>query len=58
MRSMINVDLELISGPDIHLFFERGMRDGVSCFLRDIAKTVISIWYLMTQNKDQNIFYF
>ena len=43
MRSMIKVDLELFSGFDMHLFFEKGMGDGVSCFLRDIAKTVISI---------------
>ena len=30
MLNMTQVELELISDPDMYIFFEKGMRDGVS----------------------------
>ena len=40
----------------MYLFFENGMRGGVSYISEDIAKPPISISNLMTQHKNQNIY--
>ena len=45
MLNMTKVKLELISDLDMYIFFEKGMRGGVSK-----VKLTISIWNLMTQN--------
>ena len=41
--NMTKVDLEFISDTDMYLFFEKGMRGGVSYISEDIAKPTISI---------------
>ena len=42
MLNMTKVKLEFISDPDMYIFFEKGMRGGVS---------YISNWYSKTNNK-------
>ena len=46
------VELELFLDRDMYIFFEKGMTDGISYIL-----AIISIWNLITQNKNQNILY-
>ena len=41
--NMTKVDLEFTSDADMYLFFEKGMRGGVSYISEDIAKPTISI---------------
>ena len=41
MRSMSKVELDLIS--DVDMFFEKGMREGVSYILKDTAKQIAKI---------------
>ena len=38
MLNMTKVELELISDPDMHIFFEKGMRDGVSYISNKYSK--------------------
>ena len=52
MFKLKNIELELIPDSDIYMFFEKGTKGGVSCVSN---RPAISIWNLMTQNKDQNI---
>ena len=40
---MAKVELEFILDPDTQLFFEKGIRGGVSYILRDMEKPTISI---------------
>ena len=41
---MTKIELELISYPDIYIFFEKGTRGGISfIFLIDTAKPTINI---------------
>ena len=39
MLKMTNVELELISDVDMSLFFEKGMREGVSHISKRYSKT-------------------
>ena len=57
MLNMTKVELKLIPDPDMYIFFEKVTRGGVIIFLINIVKQTISIWNLMTQNKNQNIIY-
>ena len=43
MLNMTKVELELIKDADIYLFFEKGMKGGVSYFLKDTVKPTRSI---------------
>ena len=38
-----NINLELISDPDMYLFFEEGIRGGISVITKSIAKLIINI---------------
>ena len=40
---MTKIKLELISDPDMYLFFEKGMADDFLIFLIDVVKRTISI---------------
>ena len=44
MFNMIKVELALITDPDKYVFFEKGMRGGVSFISIDVGKPTISIW--------------
>ena len=58
MFGMTKLQLELISDPDMYIFFQKGMRGGVSFrLLIGSVKPASSIWNLMTQNQNQNIIY-
>ena len=52
---MGKVELELITDPDIAYSLKKVWEVEFFIFLIDIVKPTISIWNLMTQNKDQNI---
>ena len=52
MLNMTKVELKLIPGPDMYIFFEKRTRGGVSCISNRYCKK-----YLMTQKKNQNILY-
>ena len=43
MLNMTEVKLELISDADVYLFFEKGIRGGVSCISKRYNKQTISI---------------
>ena len=43
MLNMTEVKLELISDADVYLFFEKGIRGGVSCISKWYNKQTISI---------------
>ena len=55
--NMTKIKLELISDPDMDIFFENNMRGGASHIFNRYDKATLSIWNLMTQNKNQNILY-
>ena len=58
MLNMINVELELISDADINLFAEKDLTGKFSYIsLRDVVRPTVSIWNVMTQNKNQNRLY-
>ena len=57
MLKITKIELELIPDPDMYIFFQKGKRGGIPIFLIDTAKPTISIWNLMTRNKNQNILY-
>ena len=57
MLNMMKAKLELVTNPDMHLFFEKGIRGGVSYVSKSIVNSTISIWNVMIQNKNQNILY-
>ena len=38
MVNMTKVELEPISDPDVYIFFEKGMRDGVPCISNRYSK--------------------
>ena len=44
MFNMTKVKLELITDPDMYIFFKKGMRGGVSYISNDIVKPATSIW--------------
>ena len=51
MLSMTNVELELISDGDMYLFFEKGMRGGLSDIFKRYSKA--NIRYLKSYNPKQ-----
>ena len=55
--NITKAQLELISDPNKYIFFEKGMKGKFFVFLIDMVKPTISIWSLITQNKNQNIIY-
>ena len=55
MPYMTKINFELLLDPDMYIFFEKGVRGGVSYIPIDTVKPGISIWNLMTHNKTQNI---
>ena len=56
MLNMAKIKLELISDRDIYIFFDKGIEVEFLIFLIDIVKPTISVWNLMTQSKNQNIY--
>ena len=54
---MTKVKFELISDSDMYLFFEKGMRGGVSYISKRHSKANNNYLKLMTQSKNQNILY-
>ena len=50
MVNMTKIELELISDADIHLSLEKTTEKEFLKFLRDVAKSIPSIWNLMTQS--------
>ena len=58
MLNMTKMELELISDPDMYIFFEKGMRGGVFLFVIDIVRPKISIWNLMTQTRIKTYYVF
>ena len=38
MLNMTKIKLQLISDPDIYIFFEKGMRGGISCISNRVSK--------------------
>ena len=57
MLEIAKIQLELIADPDIYIFFEKGARGGISYIFNRYSKPKINIWNLMTQNKNQNVWY-
>ena len=57
MLNLTKVELELILDVVMYLFFELVWEAELITFPKDIAKSVINIWNLMPQNKNQNILY-
>ena len=57
MLEIAKIQLELIADPDIYIFFEKGTRGGISYIFNRYSKPKINIWNLMTQNKNQNVWY-
>ena len=57
MLNMTKVEIVLIPGPDIYIFFEKGTRGGASYNSIDVVKGTISISNLIIQNKNQNMLY-
>ena len=57
MLEIAKIRLELIADPDIYIFFEKGTRGGISYIFNRYSKPKINIWNLMTQNKNQNVWY-
>ena len=49
MLNMPKVELELTSGANMYIFFEKGMRGGFFAFLRGIVTPTISISNFITQ---------
>ena len=54
---MTKIKFELISDLDMYIFFEKGMRGGVSYIYNRYSKANNKYLNLMTQNKNQNILY-
>ena len=54
---MTKVELENISVADMYLFFEKGMRGGVSDISNRYSKANINIKNLVTQNKNKRILF-
>ena len=46
------INLELIIDPKMYIFFEEGIRGGISYIAIDGVKTAINTWNLLTQNKN------
>ena len=57
MLDMTKIKFELISDLDMYIFFEKGMRGGVSYIYNRHSKANNKYLNLMTQNKNQNILY-
>ena len=49
MLKMIKVELEKISDPDKYMFFEQGMRGGISYINKDIVTQIMNIVKIMTK---------
>ena len=47
MLKMIEIELELISDIDMHLFIEKEWGEVFLTFLKDIVKQIINTWNLM-----------
>ena len=57
MLKTTKIKFELITGPDMYIFFEKVQEVEFLIFLIDIAKPAINIWNLMTKKETQNILY-
>ena len=57
MLKMTKIKLELITDPDMHIFFEKVLELEFLIFLIVLAKPTINIWNFMMQNKKQNILF-
>ena len=57
MLEIAKIQRELIADPDIYIFFEKGTSGGISYIFNRYSKPKINIWNLMTQNKNQNVWY-
>ena len=57
MLNMEKVELELITDPDMYIFFEKGMRGGASDNSTRYNEVNNNYLNLMTQNTNQNILY-
>ena len=55
MFKMTKIVLELIPEPDMYIFFEKGLRGGISYISNGYNKTINK--YLMIQKKNRNILY-
>ena len=49
MLKMTKVELEKISDPDKYMFFEQGMRGGISYINKDIVTQIMNIVKIMTK---------
>ena len=58
MLNMTKIKLELISDPDMYLFFEKGMRGRVSYIANRYSKTNNNYLKSYDQSKNRNIIYF
>ena len=57
MLNMTKVELKLISDPDVFIFFEKGMRGGVSYISNRYSKAGNMYLKSYDPNKNQNILY-
>ena len=57
MLNIKKVELELITDPDIFIFFKKVWEVDFLIFLVAITKPTINIYNLMIQNKNQSILY-
>ena len=55
MLNMTEINLELISDPDMHIFFEKGIRGGISYISNRSSQA--NDRYFKTQNKNQKVLY-
>ena len=53
--NMTKVELELISDGNMYVLFDKGMRGGVSYISKRQKKPTISIWNVITWNKNQKM---
>ena len=55
MLNMTKVELELVSGPDMYLFFEKDVRGGISYIFKQHGKSSNKYLKSYDSKKNQNI---